>query len=113
MNASNNDNWVGDPGRFLTNFIGMVFGFPPRGGGGARHETRLQKQTKFTKQIPTEIPDFSTKAHHSTSQILRTFLKFSEAFLGRETPREDHLGSGRIPYYRQFRGIRRNPGMFQ
>ena len=35
----------------------------------------------------------------STSQILGTFSTFSEDFLGRErqTPREDPLGSGRIP----------------
>ncbi len=73
----------------MTNFLGMVFGFPPQ--GGARHETRLQTQTKITKTIPTEIPDFSTNAHHSTSQILRTFTRFSEDFLGRERP------LGRIP----------------
>ncbi len=80
MSASNNDYWVwGSRGRFLTNFLGMVFGFPPQ--GGARHEMRLQKQTKITNKFPTEIPDFSTKAHHSTSQILRTFSRFSETFL--------------------------------
>ena len=73
----------------MTNFLGMVFGFPPQ--GGARHETRLHKQTKITKQIPTEITDFSTKDHHSTSQILRTFPRFSEDFLGRER------ALGRIP----------------
>ncbi len=35
----------------------------------------------------------------STSQILGTFSRFSGDFLGREreTPREDLLGSGRIP----------------
>ncbi len=36
----------------------------------------------------------------STFQILGTFSRFSEDFLGREreTPREDPLGTGRIPY---------------
>ena len=82
----------------MTNFLGMVFGFPPQGGREARNA--IAKTNKITKQIPTEIPDFSTKAHHSTSQILRTFSRFSEDFLGRERPlgpREDPLGSGRIP----------------
>ena len=73
----------------MTNFLGMVFGFPPQ--GGARHETRLQKTNKNNTRNTTEIPDFSTKAHHSTSQILRTFSRFSEDFLGRERP------LGRIP----------------
>ena len=49
MNASNNDYWVGESrGRFLANFLGMVFGFPPQ--GAARHETRLQKQTNTIKK---------------------------------------------------------------
>ncbi len=75
----------------MTNFLGMVFGFPPQGGGEARNAIAQTNKQKSLKQIPTEIPDFSTKAHHSTSQILMTFSRFSEDFLGRERP------LGRIP----------------
>ena len=57
---------------------------------------------KFGRQVDPVV--IITCVHYlgppgpSTSQILGTFSRFSEDLLGRERdPREDPLGSGRIP----------------
>ena len=58
---------------------------------------RLRLRYSYPVVITTWVRDLGPPGS-STSQILGTFSGFSETLLAeRETPREDPLGSGRIP----------------
>ncbi len=66
-----------------------------KGSTGTGLPEQLSPDTQWSSSLASIISDLR---YPSPSQILGTSSRFSEACLGRERdPREDPLGSGRIP----------------